>query len=250
MTPASSSNPLFVRGAQRVLTEATATEKGNKKTHVHNLVNNPQTPHTDGLLLHTALVQHYTRLNWELTSHLCREHVVQPNRFSSFVLICILRITHKVTLHALKWLNITDHTNSPCCIDPHEQSSGAPQTLMNKARVPLTLRPRVPHWLTPSSPGQFPSAHSPAHLWRFSGRHPWVSPKSSKDYQSTTRFRSETYLLCSTRNTQQTARQRVCSLASLPPALLPFLYEQHRLLTDCQSASSRGQIGDSCHNIT
>jgi len=54
-------------------------------------------------------------------------------------------------------------------------------------------------------------------------------------------------------HTQQTARRRVCSLSSQPPALLPFhtssigcwLTEQ---LTDYQPASSRGQIGDSCHS--
>jgi len=33
------------------------------------------------------------------------------------------------------------------------------------------------------------------YVWRFSGHHPWVSPKSTKDYQTTTtRLRSVTYV--------------------------------------------------------
>jgi len=49
----------------------------------------------------------------------------------------------------------------------------------------------------------------------------------------------------------------VSAHSSLPPALLPFyissigcwlIAKQSEQLTDCQPASSQGQIGDSCHN--
>jgi len=47
-------------------------------------------------------------------------------------------------------------------------------------------------------------------------------------------------------HTQQTARLRLCSLGSTSSSAA-LLYEQHRLLTDCQSVRAAGQIGDSCH---
>jgi len=86
--------------------------------------------------------------------------------------------------------------------------------------------------------------HGEEYMERFHGRHPWVSPQSTKDTPTPTRFCSITSLFHSHSSTaDRTAAPLLTLLPNSSPAAL--LWVQRRPLTDCQSASSRGQIGDS-----